>query len=92
MLGSPVLSQSPLAGLKTLGAIARHRLRALGPLALELLLGLAKPSAEPTRGAKCLGKLVASGLTVDLVLGGVDAARLGEDLGGYLLVGADCPV
>jgi hypothetical protein len=29
---------------------------------------------------------------VDLILGGVDAACLGEDLGGDLLVAADRPV
>ena len=89
LLGPPVLGQSPPAGLKPLGAIARHRLGALGPLALELLFGLAKPGAAPVRGAKPLGQLIASGLAVDLILGGVDATRLGEDLGGDLLVGAD---
>lgn len=36
-----------------------------------------------------LGQLVAASLPVDLVLGGVDAAGLLEDLGGDLLVGAD---
>jgi len=35
-----------------------------------------------------LGQLVATGLTVNRLLGGVDASRLGEYLGGDLLVAA----
>ena len=35
-----------------------------------------------------LGQLIAAGGAVDLILGGVDAARLGEDLGGDPLVAA----
>ena len=85
----PVLGQPAAAGLEPLGAIAPHRLGVLGALALELLLGLAKPGSAAVRGAKPLGQLVAAGIAVDLVLGGVDPSGLGEDLGGDLLVGAD---
>jgi hypothetical protein len=69
MLGGPVDDQAAPAGLKALGAIAGHRLGVCLSLALELLLGLAKPGAATIRGAKPLGSLVAPGITVELVLG-----------------------
>jgi hypothetical protein len=88
-LGAPVLVKAPPACLEARGAVARHRLRALGPLALQLLLGLAEPGAAAVRAAKPLGQLIAAGIAVDLVLGSVDPAGLGDDLRGDLLVGAD---
>ena len=85
-LGAPVLDQAPAAELEPLCAVPRHRLCLCGSLSLEPLLGLAKPGAPALAGAQVLGQLVAARLAVELVLGGVDAARLGEDLGGDLLV------
>jgi hypothetical protein len=82
--GAPVLDQAPAGKLEPLGAVARHQLWLGGPLALEPLLGLAKPGAAALSGRQVLGELVAAGLAVKLVLGGVDASRLGEDLLGDL--------
>ena len=85
-LGAPILDQAATTELEALLALPRHRLGACGSLLLEALLGVAKPCPAALAGRQVLGQLVASGLTVELVLGGVDATRLGDDLGGDLLI------
>ncbi len=62
------------------------RLFCSGTLARELLLGLAQRSTSPLTRAQMLRQLIAARLTVERVLGGVDLARLLQDLAGELLV------
>ena len=89
VLGAPVLDQAPTAELEPLLAGPRDRLLLLGSLCVEALLRLPQPGPPALAAGQVLGQLVAASLAVDLVLGGVDAAGLLEDLGGDLLVGAD---
>ncbi len=89
VLGLPVLDQPPTAELEALLACPWDRLFALGPLCVEALLRLSQPGPAAVTAGQVLGELVAASIAVDLVLGGVDASCLFEDLGGDLLVGAD---
>jgi hypothetical protein len=61
----------------------------LGTFFVEPLLCLLEPVSPPPTAAQELGQLVASLGAVELVLGGIDAAGLGDDLLGELLIGAD---
>jgi hypothetical protein len=85
----PVLDEPALAEGEPLCSPVRDRLRVAGPLALEPLLGLAQPGAAALAAGQVLGQLVAAGGTVDVVLGGVDPARLLEDLAGDVVVAAE---
>ena len=69
-----------MADLKPLFPVPRNRLRVGGPLGLEALLGLPKPGPPAAASAQLLGQLVAPRRAEALVLGGVDALRLGEHL------------
>jgi hypothetical protein len=84
----PVLAQPPPALDQPLAAIARDALRPRGPLGVQRLLGLAEHLATITARAQPLGQLIAARLAEQLVLGGVDARGLLEDLPGDLLIGA----
>jgi hypothetical protein len=77
----PVLDQAATAELKPFCALPRHRLLLGGSLALKPFLRLPQPGAATLAACEVLGELIAAGLTVDLVLGRVDAPCLGDDLG-----------
>src|ERR1019366_9920206 len=71
----------------------RFRLRRLGLRCVsagtpgrELLLGLAQRSTTTLTGSQMLRQLIATRIAVELVLCGVDLARLLQDLAGELLV------
>ena len=88
VLEAPILLEASLALGQPLAPLARNLLSHCDPLCLERLLCLAQPLAPIAGRAQALRQLVAAGRPVELVLGGVDAARLGEDLLGDLLVAA----
>lgn len=87
-LKAPILLEARLALREALGPLPRDLLRLGGALCLERLLCLAQPLAPIACRAQALGQLVAPRLAVELVLGGVDPARLLDDLLGDLLVAA----
>jgi hypothetical protein len=76
----------PLGLLEALGPVARIRPGLQGALLFETALGFAQPRAAALAGAQLLGQLVAAGLAVELVFGGVDRFGLFEDLARELLV------
>ena len=65
-------------------AVPRDRLFPFGSLGVEALLCLVQPGPPALAAGQVLGQLVAAGLAVDLILGGVDVAGFLEDLGGDL--------
>jgi hypothetical protein len=89
VLCPPVRDQAAAAEFKALPAVPRDRLLLGGALALEALLHLPQPGAPAAAACQMLWQLVAAIGAVDRILGGVDALRLGENLGGDLLVAAD---
>jgi hypothetical protein len=70
-------------------AVPRNRLLLLRARLVEPSLCLPQPALASLPAGEVGGELIASGLAVALVLGGVDLGRLGEHLGRDLLVGAD---
>src|SRR5215210_1199272 len=76
----PVLTQPAPALDQPLAAIARDLLRLRRALGIERLLSLAQHPAPITARAQPLGQLVAARLAEQLILFGVDARGVREDL------------
>src|SRR5439155_12215031 len=83
----PVFDQAPAADLEALLARLRHRL--CGSLGVKPPLCLLEPCPPSFAAGNVLGKLIATRFAVNLILGGIDAARLSKDLLGDLLVGGN---
>ena len=86
MLGAPVLHQPVVAHLKPSFPVSRNRLGLGRSLLLEAPLGVLKPGPPSPAACQLAGQLIAARRAAALVLGGVDALRLGQHLGGDLLV------
>src|SRR5918992_5080011 len=89
VLGAPVLDEPAVADLKPLLAFLGNRLRLRRSLGVEAPFCLPQPGPPPAAACQLPGQLIAPRRAVALVLGGVDARRLGQHLGGDLLVAAD---
>jgi hypothetical protein len=87
-LERPILLQAPLAVGQTLAPVARNLLGRGCAFGVERLLSLAQDAAPIARGAQPRGQLVPTRVAVELVLLGVDPARLLDDLLGDLLIAA----
>ena len=78
-----------MADLKPSFPVLRNRLRLGRALGVEAPLCVPQPGPPSPAACELPGRLIAASRAIALVLGGVDALRLSEHLGGDLLVAAD---